>query len=355
MAVIISTRLSPQTLRVVRTSAPKPRRWLGHRRSGRLAEDPSSTRPELADDGGPMMAATARRAKTAARIRTALIVTLLTACPLVLVAPAATASDTAGPRAGRYLLALGDSVSFGFQGPKVRIPPDPLAFDTGYVDVLAARDPDLDVTNLSCPGETTTTLISGGCPWTAAGWALHDSYQGSQLGAATAFLKAHHTDSGAVTVAIWGNDILALRVACNGDLACISTRAPTEIAAFAARLDRILRTLRGVAPSADIAILSASHAFPPPTPEVDALYDALNTAIADTAAASRVKVADPRALLNPPDDADRLTAICTYTLLCVTGGADAHPSDSGYVVIADAFATVTRCPGRAERCGSQSS
>lgn len=275
-----------------------------------------------------------------ARTVVAFVAALLTLTLVVLLAPASTASNRVVHRPDRYLLALGDSISFGFQGPKVTTPPDPSVFDTGYVDVLGARYPSLHVTNLSCPGETTTTMIGGGCPWSGAGWGLHDEYTGSQLHAAVSFLRAHRRSQGAVTVAIWGNDILALRVACHGDLACIAERAPAEIAAFSKRLDRILRALRAAAPSARIAVLAATHAIPPPTPEVDALYDALNTAIVATAAASRVRVADPRAVLNPPDDAARLAALCTYTLICVTSGADGHPSDAGYRVIADSFAAV---------------
>ncbi|HYO20032.1 MAG TPA: SGNH/GDSL hydrolase family protein [Dermatophilaceae bacterium] len=288
------------------------------------------------------MGSTSGVTKRAARVVVAFVAALLTATLVVLVAPAASASDRVERRPDRYLLALGDSISFGFQGPKVTTPPDPSVFDTGYVDVLRARYPSLQVTNFSCPGETTTTMIAGGCPWSGAGWGLHDEYTGSQLDAAVSFLRSHRRSHGAVTVAIWGNDILALRVACDADIACIAERAPAEIAAFSHRLDTILRALRAAAPSARIAVLAATHAIPPPTPEIDALYDALNTAIAATAAASRVRVADPRAVFNPPDATARLAAICAYTLICATGGADGHPSDAGYRVIADTFAAVLR-------------
>lgn len=275
----------------------------------------------------------------------AAVVAMVITVSLVLIAPAASASSTTshGPdnRSDRYLLALGDSISFGFQGPKVTVPPNPAAFTTGYVDVLAARDRSLDVHNYSCPGETTTTFISGVCPWRQSGFALHEDYRGSQLAAAQAFLRAHRKNTGTITLAILGNDILALSLACGGDLACVSQKAPAEITAFASRLGKILRALRSAAPSADIAVLAATHAFPPPSPEIDALYNALNTAIANTAATARVDIADTRAIFNPPSDDARARAICTFTLACVTNGADAHPSDAGYVVIADAFAAVT--------------
>lgn len=266
----------------------------------------------------------------------------ITVCAVPTVVPA-TASERSASRGVPYLLALGDSISFGFQGPKVTDPPDPLVFNSGYVDVLASRARSVTVTNYSCPGETTTTFVHGGCPWLESGFAVHDSYRGSQLAAAVTFLRAHRRQSGTVTVAIWGNDIGALRNACSGDLACVVERAPAEIAAFSDRLFVILRALRRAAPSADIAVLAAFHAFPPPTREIDDLYDALNEAVVDTAARAGVVVADARPAFNPSGDAERSAALCTYTLICATGGADGHPSDLGYLRIADAFAAVTRC------------
>jgi lysophospholipase L1-like esterase len=285
----------------------------------------------------------------AARVRRALVAATVAAASLLLVpfsASATTTVDRPGNRPDGYLLALGDSISFGFQGPKLTSPPNPVAFDTGYADVLAARHPSLDVTNYSCPGETTTSFITGGCPWRQAGFAMHDAYEGSQLTAAVAFLRAHRRNPGTVTLAIWGNDILALSLACGGDLACVSERAAAETAAFAGRLDTILRALRAAAPAADIAVLAAFHAFPPPTPEIDALYDALNSAAAAAAATTRTRIADARPVFNPVDPTARAAAICHYTLTCVTNGADSHPSDAGYQAIADAFATVRRCPRR---------
>ncbi len=282
----------------------------------------------------------------AARAIRGLVAAALAATSLFVVpfqASAATPMDGSRNGPDPYLLALGDSYSFGFQGPKLTSPPDAAAFSTGYVDVLAARHPALDVTNYGCPGETTTTFITGGCPWRLAGFGLHDPYEGSQLDAAVTFLRAHRKNPGAVTIAIWGNDLLALTISCNGDLACVSQRAPAETAAFTSRLRTILRTLRSAAPSADIALLTAVHAFPPPTPEIDALYDALNSAIFAAAEPTRTRIADIRPTFNPGAPSARLTAICQYTLFCVTNGVDAHPSDAGYQVIADAFA-VTWCP-----------
>lgn len=112
----------------------------------------------------------------------------------VLVAPAAQAGEDP-----IYALALGDSVSVGFQpnqGPTAH----------GYTDVLARRMrksaiADLELENVGCAGETSRSLISGErspCSYP----------EGSQLQAAVDFLTAHPGQVAYVTIDIGGNDLL---------------------------------------------------------------------------------------------------------------------------------------------------
>ena len=65
-----------------------------------------------------------------------------------------------------YYLALGDSIAYGFQPNKPKAAP-PSAFDSGYVDLFAARlrklSPTIQVVNYGCPGESTRTFAAGGC------------------------------------------------------------------------------------------------------------------------------------------------------------------------------------------------
>ncbi|MET0865010.1 MAG: hypothetical protein ABWZ98_11795, partial [Nakamurella sp.] len=76
-----------------------------------------------------------------------------------------------------YYLALGDSLSVGYQYP--------VETDRGYVDVLfktlKQSQPSLQLKKLGCPGESTTTMIYGGCP----GGTVYET--GSQLGDAQKF------------------------------------------------------------------------------------------------------------------------------------------------------------------------
>ena len=67
-----------------------------------------------------------------------------------------------------YYLALGDSITYGFQPTKAKAGARPSVFRTGFVDVFAARlrklSPGIQVVNYGCPGESTVTFTRGGCP-----------------------------------------------------------------------------------------------------------------------------------------------------------------------------------------------
>ena len=59
----------------------------------------------------------------------------------------------------QYHLALGDSITLGNQAYRQEAGLPPSAFNTGYVDVLAAHlreiQPGITVVNYGCPGEST--------------------------------------------------------------------------------------------------------------------------------------------------------------------------------------------------------
>ena len=89
-----------------------------------------------------------------------------------------------------FYLSLGDSLGFGLQLDKLNAliasgtyRPD--AFNAGYTDDFAARmrqiRPDQQVENLSCGGETTDTMINGGCFFKSHyGLPIHVDYTGAQ-------------------------------------------------------------------------------------------------------------------------------------------------------------------------------
>jgi hypothetical protein len=192
--------------------------------------------------------------------------------------------------------------------------------------------PDLVVVNYGCPGESSVTLIAGGCSGRAAGVALHDGYEGAQLDAAVAFLRGHPGQVSPITLTVWSNDFLELVRSCGGDFVCVQAQAPAAIAQYASRLALILHRLRAAAPSAEIIVSGSWHPFLERIPLFDAQFAMLNVAIANAAMAEDARFADLAPVLNPAGEAARVTAICTLTLLCSEG--DSHPSDAGYGAIA---------------------
>ena len=138
----------------------------------------------------------------------ALALVLALACAgIALLAVASRAAADSAPRVspGSRYLALGDSVTFGYQEPQVQPPPDYAKAATfqGYPEHLGPAL-HLRVTNAACPGETSASLVDATAPsygcenYPSApnvgyrrSFPLHVSYKGSQLSYAVSFLKKH--------------------------------------------------------------------------------------------------------------------------------------------------------------------
>jgi len=235
-----------------------------------------------------------------------------------------------------YYLSLGDSIAFGYQLSKHLAGLPPSGFNTGYVDVLRTRlqaiTPSLIAVNYGCPGETTTTFITGGCVATLAGFPLHDSFSGPQLEAAEAFLRAHPGQVSPITLTLWSNDVREFVSACP-DRACVVNGAPLLIASIVNNLNLILGRLRAVAPDADIIITGSWDSNINDLAFADPLFESLNESMASMAALQRVRFADPFPVFNPQGDLGReIQALCSLTLLCTE--QDSHPSDAGYRALA---------------------
>ena len=171
----------------------------------------------------------------------------LTACSSPPTVNSATAKP---PPPASYYLAHGDSLSQGVQ-------PDAAgaSVETGqgypnlvYATLLASR-PALRLVRLGCPGETTKTMMHGGiCHYSA----------GSQLAAATAFLRAHRGHVFLVTIDIGANDLedcgnrpsLTELASCIGQL----PKATANVAA-------ILASLRAAA-GPDVRIVGMNYYLP---------------------------------------------------------------------------------------------
>jgi len=246
-----------------------------------------------------------------------------------------------------FYLALGDSITYGFQPNKPKAAP-PTAFDSGYVDLFAARlrklAPKIQVVNYGCPGESTRTFVAGGCEGRGDVRALHASFKGAQLNAALAFLRAHPGQVGPITLTLFGNDWFPVVFdRCKGKLPCIRQRAPSEIASFGSRLTSILNRLRAAAPTTEIIVTGAWNIDPDSLEQLRPVYRSLDSAIARAAARSRSRFADTLPVFNPTGSPRAQRArLCALSFVCSKG--DPHPTDAGYRAIAGAAIAASGYP-----------
>jgi lysophospholipase L1-like esterase len=244
-------------------------------------------------------------------------------------------------------LALGDSLAFGYSEAKFdELYPEenPADYDTGYVDdfahVLKLGDPNLQVINDGCPGETTESFINGPCAYQLE-FPLHHPYVGgpesSQLSDALAYLNAHPGAVNPITIDIGANDALAvIETTCKREAACVVKEAPALFAHIAANLGLILADLRGAAPHATIVVLGLYNPFGEKLAGGDALTADLNEVMSKVASGVGARFADPLPVFNPPGALEEPT-ICLLTNMC-TPLEDIHPTTLGYAVLAGLIA-----------------
>jgi lysophospholipase L1-like esterase len=276
-------------------------------------------------------------------LRGVVLVALALAVALVAVSTAGASGPGArfNPPKG-YYLSLGDSLGFGLQLDKLNAllaagTYTPHAFNTGYTDDFAAQmlqiRPDQQVVNLSCPRETTDTMISGGCPFIDFGLAIHTDYSGAQLDAAIAFLKAHPGQVSPITVGIGANDAIGvLGDQCNFDPTCAkaassntSRRTSTRSWALSAPQPRTPKS--SWSPTTTRLGFTSTHR---PT----------SFGITTTFKSSRTPPLVIDAFFANGFDAISTTdQLCQLTFLCASG--DVHPTDTGYQVLANLIDSVS--------------
>jgi lysophospholipase L1-like esterase len=266
-------------------------------------------------------------------------------------------ASQAGPHAygghprGTYL-ALGDSVPFGYRPAAVTPSTDYLDPDNfvGYPD-LVAHQLRVRLTNASCPGETTASMIrvgaqSNGCEnsvGSAAGYRtaypLHTDYQSTQLDFAVRYLR-HHPQTRLVTVMIGANDLFVCQRTTTD--ACTGTDLVTTLAQVQQNLDTVLAALRSAHYRHRLVVVSY-YSLSYASPAATAGTQAMNAALARAAAAHGAVVADGFAAF------ERATAAyggdsCAAGLLIAlpTGGCDVHPTAEGHRLLADAVLQAVR-------------
>ena len=174
------------------------------------------------------------------------------ACALLAMLVVAAAASAAGPR----YLALGDSVTFGYQESNVQPPPQYAKPDTfkAYPEQMGAAL-HLRVTNAACPGETTSSLIdenaqSNGCENSVGhpdigyrrAFPLHVSYKGSQLAFAVSFLKKHPRTR-LVSLMVGANDLFVCQ-ATTSDACTSESSRRAVLAKIRKNVRRIVSAIR---------------------------------------------------------------------------------------------------------------
>lgn len=284
---------------------------------------------------------------------------LLAVCAVM--AAAVTATGTGTPRDVRYYVALGDSLSTGFQPT---FSGDGIETHAGYVnDIYWAErryERHLELVDFGCPGDTTTSLLTGVGNYPLARRLHCDRSYGSQLAAAAAFLRAHHRPGQVplVTVDIGINDINRCAALVEPDRCLL-----TGEGAIAANLPRILQRLRATAPrgtvfaamtlydtylgtrmAADVAAQNASSFL--------GAYHHVNVTIASDDARAGFRTADVAGAFDTYDTGivawhgarapANLARACILTWSCSPPpiNHNIHPDSRGYRVIAQQYERV---------------
>ena len=255
-----------------------------------------------------------------------------------------------------YYLALGDSLAWGFQPNSARVG---IKSGHGYADDLATYlrqhgDRDLKYVNLSCPGETTGTMLDGGCPDLAGSGQKYKV----QEAAAVAFLKAHPHARILVTLDVGANNIDT----CVDSSGAFDTTCIAEgVSAAGTQLPEILAKLKAAA-GRQVSFVAMNYYDPflaewltgsagqTAAEQSTALSTEFNGVLGEAFAAYHVPVADVSSAFKTTDFTDtapldgttvpiNVANICEWTWMCAPApvGPNIHPNNTGYEVIAKAF------------------
>jgi lysophospholipase L1-like esterase len=275
------------------------------------------------------------------------------ACVLALVpvVPASAHSASDSHHNNNYL-ALGDSVSFGYNPLLVTPPPvDPSLF-IGYPQLAANLfTPNLNVSNASCPGETSSSLINGARPDNGCQdyrqyiGALHVSYLGSQLDYAESYVAANPRTK-FVSLMIGANDLLLLQDSCvnaGGDVnSCITNGLGPILLTLRTNLTTIYAGLRAQGYHGDfVAVTYYSTNYRDPI--VTGAIAAVDVVLAGVTKVFGGKVADgfgTFAKAAAPYGGDTCAAGLLIRLTSST--CNIHPSPAGAALLASAVYAAER-------------
>lgn len=258
-------------------------------------------------------------------------IVLSLALALVFVPSAFAASKSAHPAlvgARAYYMAIGDSLAFGFQ-PDLNWAD---GYSTDFYDNLKSHGV-TDYDNLACPGETTSTMINGGCPYS---YLRKYPYTGAQLAAAVGYLHKHAGQVSPVTLDIGANDMIP---DLNSSNCSVSPNWATDLAKVDHNLTAVILpqlvaalTVNGHV-TGDLLLMNYYDPYQNICPNTVSYIQEINTHLAADAGsyATMVNVFTPFGGATTPNH-----NICNYTWMCSIF-KDIHAKSAGYTVMASAF------------------
>jgi hypothetical protein len=260
-----------------------------------------------------------------------------------LTAVPASATSTSNHNPNNYL-ALGDSVPFGYNPLLVTPGVNPDVF-VGYPQLASDLfRPRKKLFNASCPGETSTSLITGtrpdhGCQiYREFIGPLHVSYSGSQLDFAESYLAANPR-TGLVTMMIGANDLFVLIDSCGGaaKVTCIEAGLPGLLDTLSRNLDTIYSGLRTAGFNGELVAVtyySLNYADPVGT----GIIEEINMTMAKVTEAFGGMVADGFGKFQQAAAASGGDSCAAGLLIHVTATTcDVHPSQAGAALLAGAL------------------
>lgn len=282
------------------------------------------------------------------RLTLALAAVLLAAATIA--AATASADPVNGSDANGTYLALGDSVAFGYVPPNAVPAPNYLDAHSfvGYPEFLAQQLNER-VTNASCAGETTASMLfagaqSNGCENSLGSpvgystlYPLHVQYQGTQMQYALQYLAAHkHTRL--ITIDIGANDAFLCQ-----ETTIDHCSSPAELFGvfneISTNLAAIYRELRVDAGYTGTIVALSYYSLSYSDPSQLAAAEFLNSAIAGVTTAFGGIVADGLGAFAGPSLAHGGDPCAAGLLIKLPDGTcNIHPSAAGHRLLAAAIA-----------------
>jgi lysophospholipase L1-like esterase len=267
-------------------------------------------------------------------------------------AAAAAITPTTPVTRGSEYLALGDSVTFGYQESNTVPAPDyhDQASLPGYPEHLAS-ELHVSVTNLACPGETSGSLInvhtlSNGCENAYRKlYPLHAKYSGAQLSYAVAFLRRHPRVR-LVSLMIGANDIFLCEK--NTPSHCLSTTDQNKTISTAARnVKTILSAIRTQGRYTGQIAIVTYYSTDFTSALITGVIKKLNRAVVTVSKPYKIEIADGF-------DQFRLASIKYANKPCLAGlitqlnstagDCGVHPTYAGSALLAEAVLSAIRLP-----------